>query len=105
TGSYHRLVLGRLLAADLPAIAINPRQARDFAPAVWPRPMRSTPMFWPSFGEKIRPELRTVATDATQQLEAICTRRRQMVSMLAAEKNRIHTAPSSIRSIIKKHIQ
>ena len=31
TGRYHQLVLGRLLAAGLPAIAINPRQARDFA--------------------------------------------------------------------------
>ena len=33
TGRYHQLVLSRLLAAGLPAIAINPRQARDFARA------------------------------------------------------------------------
>ena len=33
TGAYHRLLLGRLLGAGLPAIAINPRQARDFARA------------------------------------------------------------------------
>lgn len=107
TGSYHRLVLGRLLAADLPAIAINPRQARDFARATG-RLAKTDAIdseVLAEFGEKIRPELRTVASDATQQLEAICTRRRQVVSMLTAEKNRIHTAPSSMRSVIKKHIQ
>src|SRR5262245_48563883 len=34
TGPYHRLLLARLVAANLPAIAINPRQARDFARAI-----------------------------------------------------------------------
>src|SRR3954471_15546818 len=34
TGRYHQLALGRLVAAGLPAIAINPRQGRDFARAL-----------------------------------------------------------------------
>jgi transposase len=107
TGSYHRLALGRLVAAGLPAIAINPRQARDFARAIG-RLAKTDAIdadVLAEFGEKIRPELRAVATEATQHIEAICTRRRQVVSMLAAEKNRIHTAPSSVRAVIKKHIQ
>jgi transposase len=107
TGSYHRLLLGRLVAAALPAIAINPRQARDFARATGH--LAKTDAIdadvLAEFGEKIRPELRPVASDATQELEAICTRRRQVVSMLTAEKNRMHAAPSSMRSDIKKHIQ
>jgi transposase len=107
TGSYHRLVLGRLVAAGLPAIAINPRQARDFARAIG-RLAKTDAIdadVLAEFGEKIRPEFRAIATEATQQIEAICTRRRQLVSMLAAEKNRIHTAPSSMRTVINKHIQ
>jgi len=107
TGSYHQLVLSRLIAAGLPAIAINPRQARDFARAIG-RLAKSDAIdadILAAFGEKIRPELRAVADEATKQLEAICTRRRQLVGMLTAEKNRFHSSPSSMRSLIRKHIQ
>jgi len=107
TGSYHRLVLSRLIAAGLPAIAINPRQARDFARAIG-RLAKSDAIdadILAAFGEKIRPELRAVADEASKQLEAICTRRRQLVGMLTAEKNRFHSSPSSMRSLIRKHIQ
>jgi transposase len=107
TGSYHRVLLSRLIAAALPAIAINPRQARDFARAIG-RLAKTDAIdadVLAEFGEKIRPELRSVADEATQQLEAAGTRRRQLVGMLAAEKNRLQSSPSSVRPQIKKHIQ
>src|SRR6185295_3372440 len=69
TGSYHRQLLGRLLAAGLPAIAINPRQARDFARALG-RLAKSDTIdadILAAFGEKIRPKLRAVADEATTQ--------------------------------------
>ena len=106
TGRYHRLVLSRLLATGLPAIAINPRQARDFARAIG-RLAKTDAIdadVLAEFAEKIRPEPRSIADQATQDLEAICTRRRQLVAMLSAEKNRLHTAPKKIRSEIQKHI-
>jgi transposase len=106
TGSYHQLVLGRLLSVGLAAIAINPRQSRDFARAIG-RLAKTDSIdanVLAEFADKIRPELRPVPDDATQQLDAICTRRRQLVAMLAAEKNRHHSGPSTIRAQIKKHI-
>jgi transposase len=106
TGRYHQLILGRLLAAGLPAIAINPRQARDFARAIG-RLAKTDAIdadVLAEFAEKIRPELRSIPDDATQELEALSTRRRQLVTMLSAEKNRRHTAPKTIRSDIQKHI-
>jgi transposase len=106
TGRYHQLVLSRLLAAGLPAVAINPRQARDFARAIG-RLAKTDAIdadVLAEFADKIRPELRSIADEATQELEAICTRRRQLVSMLSAEKNRLHTAAKRIRSEIQKHI-
>jgi transposase len=106
TGSYHQLVLGRLLAVGLAAIAINPRQARDFARAIG-RIAKSDSIdadVLAEFGEKIRPQVRAIADQATQELDAICTRRRQLVSMVIAEKNRYPAAPASIRPQIKKHI-
>lgn len=106
TGSYHQLALGRLLAAGMPAIAINPRQARDFARAIG-RLAKTDGIdaeVLAEFGERIRPEVRAIGDQATQELDAICTRRRQLVGMIIAEKNRSHAAPTSIRARIKKHI-
>jgi transposase len=106
TGAYHQLVLGRLLASGLAAIAINPRQARDFARAIG-RLAKTDSIdanVLAEFADRIRPEIRTVADEATQQLDAICTRRRQLVAMIAAEKNRHHSGPATIRAQIKKHI-
>jgi len=106
TGRYHQLILGRLLAAGLPAIAINPRQARDFARAIgrFAKADALDAGVLAEFAEKIRPEPRSIADEATQELEALCTRRRQLVTMLSAEKNRLHTATTTVRSEIKRHI-
>jgi transposase len=63
TGRYHRLALGELLAAGLSAIAINPRQARDFARAigVLAKTDRIDAAVLAEFADKIRPEVRTIA--------------------------------------------
>jgi transposase len=107
TGAYHRLLLSRLLAAALPAIAINPRQARDFARSLGRRAKTDSidADILAEFGEKIRPELRPISDQATQELDALITRRRQLVTILVAEKNRLHSTPSSLRHRIQKHIQ
>jgi transposase len=106
TGSYHQLVLARLLASGLTAMAINPRQARDFARAIGrlAKTDNIDANVLAEFADRIRPEIRAVADEATQQLDAICTRRRQLVGMIAAEKNRYHSGPATIRVQIKKHI-
>jgi len=107
TGSYHRLLLARLVASDLPAIAINPRQARDFAKAIG-RLAKTDGIdaeILADFADKVRPEIRVVPEQITEQLDALCTRRRQLVSMMAAEKNRAHVGPAVIRARIKKHIE
>jgi|SRR4051812_18509266 transposase len=107
TGSYHRLLLARLVAADLPAIAINPRQARDFAKAIG-RLAKTDGIdaeILAEFADKVRPDVRVVPEQITEQLDAVCTRRRQLVSMMAAEKNRAHVGPAVIRARIKKHIE
>jgi len=106
TGRYHRLVLSRLLGTGLPAIAINPRQARDFARAIGrlAKTDRTDAAVLAEFADKIRPELRPIADEETSELETLCTRRRQLVGMLTAEKNRFHSASKTIRPEIKKHI-
>jgi transposase len=40
------------------------------------------------FGEAVRPEARPLADEQAQAFDALVTRRRQLVEMLTAEKNR-----------------
>ena len=106
TGRYHQLALSRLVATSLPAIAINPRQSRDFARALGrlAKTDRIDAAVLAEFADRVRPVLRSIPDSDTQDLEALCTRRRQLVTMLIAEQNRHHTAPRSLRPKIKKHI-
>jgi len=106
TGRYHQLALGRLVAANLPAIAINPRQSRDFARALGrlAKTDRIDAALLAEFADKVPPVLRSIPNSDTQELEALCTRRRQLMTMLIAEQNRHHSAPRSLRPGIKKHI-
>jgi transposase len=57
------------------------------------------------FARDIRPEIRPVKDEHTQLLSALNVRRRQIVDMLVAEKNRLSRAPKPNRKSIQKHIQ
>ena len=94
TGGYEHAVVAALAAAQLPVVVANPRQVRDFA--------RSTGQLAKTdaidadmlacFGERIQPTPRPVPDAAAQALDALLTRRRQLVEMLTAEKNRLGQA-------------
>src|ERR1700726_5163403 len=57
------------------------------------------------FGEAVRPEARPLANEQAQALEALVTRRRQLVEMLTAEKNRRTNAPKVLHRSIDEHIR
>ena len=57
------------------------------------------------FAEAIRPEVRPLKTEEAQKLEARLSRRRQILQMLTAEKNRLQSAPVWTRQDIQNHIQ
>jgi transposase len=46
-----------------------------------------------------------MTVSATQELAALVTRRRQLVEMLTAEKNRLRTEPQTVRPGLKEHIR
>jgi transposase len=57
------------------------------------------------FGKAVRPEARPLADKQAQALEALVTRRRQLVEMLTAEKNRRASAPKVLHRSIDEHIR
>jgi transposase len=101
TGGLERRVLAALLTANLPAVAMNPRQVRDFAKGMGylAKTDAIDARVLALFAEKARPEVRSLPDAQTQELEALLVRRRQVVDMLTAEKNRLSSAPPSKRVI------
>lgn len=107
TGGLETPVLEALLAASLPAVAVNPRQVRDFAKATG-RLAKTDPLdalALAHFGAAIRPTVRALPAEDVRELDHLVTRRRQLVGMMAQEKNRMHRAPDSVRANIEDHIQ
>lgn len=107
TGGLERRALARLIAAGLPAMAVNPRNVRDFGRSLGKlaKTDRLDAMVLARFAQAIRPEWRPMADEQTQQLQAHLTRRRQLVEMVTAEKNRLLAVDhSDIRRQIKATI-
>lgn len=107
TGGLEIPVASALGAAGLPVVIINPRQIRDFAKATGKlaKTDRIDADIIAHFGESIKPEIRPLKDEQTQELAEILTRRRQLVDMMTAEKNRLPTVRTKIKKDIEKHIK
>lgn len=107
TGGLEMLAVGILTAASLPVIIVNPRQIRDFAKAcgLLAKTDKLDAKVIALFGQKIEPEIRPLKDEAAQELSALISRRRQLVDMQTAEKNRLSTAPRAVREGIAQHIE
>ena len=90
SGGYQRQLLAAMLAAGLPAVAVNPRQTRDFAKALGKleKTDRVDADMLSEFAERMRPEVRPIPDETLQIVAEWLARRRQLVEMLTAEKNR-----------------
>ncbi len=107
TGGIEIPVVGLLAAAALPVVVINPRQVRDFARATGKLAKTDTidAQVLAHFAAVIRPEVRPLPDETTQELTEMITRRRQLVEMLTAERNRLSRSRSAVRDRILSHIQ
>jgi transposase len=107
TGGYERPVVGALATARLPVVVANPRQVRDFARATGQlaKTDRLDADTLALFAERVRPEPRALPDDSAQALDALLTRRRQILGMVAAERNRLEHAVPAVRRGIVQHIR
>jgi transposase len=106
TGDLEVPLVRALVAAGLPVHVVNPRQVREFARATG-RLAKTDALdarLLAQFAEALRPAPRALPDEATQALSAVLTRRRQLIEMLTAEKNRLSSARSSVRERIQAHI-
>jgi transposase len=106
TGGLERSLVEALVIAQLPVVVVNPRQVRDFARATGQlaKTDRIDAGVIAHFGEAVNPEARPLPDHLTQQLDAMMTRRRQLVQMLASERNHLVSAPTKVKNYVKEHI-
>lgn len=107
TGGYEVALVAVLHAAGLPVVVVNPRQVRDFARATGELAKTDgiDAAILALFAERIRPDLRPVPDKTALELQALVARRRQLIEMLGAERNRLRLARKAVQRDIEKHIR
>jgi len=107
TGGLEILLIAALAEAQLPVAVINPRQIRAFATAtgVLAKTDALDATVLAHFGAAVRPTPRPLPDPATQHIAALVTRRRQLLDMLTAERNRLASAPRPLHKELQAHIR
>jgi transposase len=107
TGGYETTIVGLLVEAGVPVVVVNPRHVRDFARALGQLAKTDAidAHLLATFAAKLQPAPRPLPDAATQDLAALVTRRRQVVDMLGAERNRLPLARAPLRRSLKDHIR
>lgn len=106
TGGLEATVVAELTQAGLAVAVVNPKRVREFARASgqFAKTDQLDAHVLAHFAEAIRPPVRPLPTADSDRLAALVTRRRQVIDMLTAERNRQHTAPGAMRERIARHI-
>jgi transposase len=107
TGGFETATVAAVAAAGLAVVVTNPRQVRDFARATGQLAKTDVldAQVLALFAERVRPEPRPLPDAAVHALDALLTRRRQLLEMLTAEKNRLGVAAAPVRRGITQHIR
>ena len=105
SGGFETVVAATLAAARLPVVVVNPVQIRAFAKAVGQR-AKTDPIdagVIAHFAEATRPEPRPLPDEATRLLADLVARRRQILEMMVAERQREKrvTVPHLRKSIVR----
>ena len=107
TGGFERAVVAALAAAGLAVVVVNPRQVRDFARATG-RLAKTDALdagVLARFAEALRPAPKPLPDEEIRTMQGILTRRRQLLGMLTAEKNRLHSASKPVAKRIAAHVR
>jgi transposase len=99
TGGFESIVVASLLAEGLPVIVVNPAQVRHFANALGKR-AKTDPIdaaVIARFVEATKPEIRPLHSAETLTLADLMARRRQIVQMITAERQRAMRSTANAR--------
>jgi transposase len=108
TGGFETIVAAAVAGAGLPLVVVNPAQIRHFAHALGKR-AKTDPIdaaVIAHFVEAVKPELRALPDEAQRLLAELVGRRRQIIEMMVAERQREKRAANvRVRKSILRHIR
>lgn len=106
TGRLESAAVSALAVAQIPLAIVNPRQVRDFARSTGKLAKTDAldAQMLARFADAVRPEPRPLPDETQQRLDALLVRRRQLLGMVTAERNRRRRAPVLTRVEIDEHI-
>jgi transposase len=106
TGGYQAPATAALTVAGLVVAVVNPRQVRDFGRASGKLAKTDAldSEIIALFAETMKPEPRPFPDAETEALKALVVRRRQLVDMLTAERNRLASALKPVQRDLEEHI-
>jgi transposase len=108
TGGFETIAAAAIAGAALPLAIINPAQVRHFAQAVGKR-AKTDPIdaeVIARFGEAVKPEPRPLPDEQARLLAEWVARRRQIIEMIVAERQREKRAENThVRKGIVRHIR
>jgi len=107
TGGYELGLVVALTAAGQTPVVVNPRQTREFARSTGrlAKTDRIDADNLADYGRKMRPKPRTLPDAQVRELQALVRRRRQLVEMLTAEKNRRYLARGYAQESVGRSIE
>ena len=103
TGGYERALTEALSEADLPVTLVNPWRVRRFGEGLGVL-AKTDPIdarILALYGERARPPRRPLPGPRQRRMADLVRRRRQLIAMIVAEKNRLDTASAVIRRDIQ----
>jgi transposase len=107
TGGFEMVVSAGLMAEGLPVVVVNPAQIRDFAKAIGRR-AKTDPIdagVIAHFVAATLPDVRPLPDEQQRLLGDLVARRRQIVGMIVAERQRERRAPARVKKSIQRLIR
>jgi transposase len=107
SGGFEAALVTALATGGLPVCRVSPQRIRSFARAIGllAKTDRLDARLLARYGRECRPPLSRLTDGETAELEAFLQRRRQLIEMHVAEKNRLETAPSVVVKQLKEHLR
>jgi transposase len=107
SGGIEQRVVAELYLEELPIAIVNPTRVRNFARSTGQlaKTDKLDARLIAHFAQAVRPKVRPLRTAEQEHLNALVTRRRQVVQILTAEKNRRSTTHNTLSKRLQQHIE
>jgi transposase len=107
TGGFEAPVAAALWAEGIPVAIVNARQIKEYARATGKlaKTDKLDAQVMAEFAAAIKPPARPIRDEEAEEIKAMVSRRRQLIEMITAEKNRLTIARKHLKSSIQSHIE